>query len=194
MASKIFVLDTDYQQIIQTEIKDEIANSAILRECEESAIIEMMSYLNARFDISNLFPAITKWNSRMLYQPSDYVDYNGTFVRALLPPDANAVDNRNKTPSGDNLSDDGEVGSGFYWTDYTFPNIKDYDADETLTAAMIAAGAYRVSNNIFWKALTTVNDTPAEGANWTEDDPRNAKLVEICCKLALYKAHARISP
>ena len=194
MATKIFIIDNDYQRMIQDEILTEIIGSATLRECEEAAIEEMVSYLNARYDISNLFPATQKWNARMLYQPGDYQDYNGTFVRALKPTDTEPDSNRGQAPTGAALSTDGKVGEGIFWTDYCFPNIKDYDNAETLTTELVAAGVYRGRNNQFWKAKTTVNGTPAEGADWTEEDPRNQLLVELCCKLALYKAHARISP
>lgn len=198
MASKLFILDKDYQRIIQSEIRDEVADASILRESEDAAIEQMISYLNARFDVSNLFPPTNQWNSRMFYQPGDYVDYYGTFVRAMQPTNDDATINRDKAPTGANLSTDGNVGEDVYWSDYCFPNIRDYDNTEAVTA-----GAYRVENDIFYKCVvdstgnppsTNLYDADALTGFWIVDDPRNPLLVEICCKLALYKVHARISP
>lgn len=197
MASKIFILDNDYQRIIKTEIKDEIADPSILRKAEEEAITEMIGYLNARYDITNLFPAIKLWNSRALYSPGDYVDYFGNFVRAILPTNPDANNNQNIIPAGAALSLDGTTGEDVFWTDFTFPNIKDWDDEPVLR------GQYRVSADVFYRAMVdSTNQLPSdnlynpndETGVWLPDDPRDPELVGICCRLALYKAHARIAP
>jgi hypothetical protein len=192
MATKIYLLNADYDRHIQEDIRDLITgeDDNLLREAELAAIEEMISYLNAQFDVSLLFPASRPYNALHLYHPGDYVDSSGIFYRAMLPTNDNADPNRGKTPVTYKTTD-GKHGSDIYWSAYTFPNIKTYDAAEA-----VAAGDYRVSaSDVIWKALqTSTGQSQAENAYWTLEDPRNPKLVEMCVKLALYKVHARISP
>lgn len=192
MAEKIFIVDTDYTRIIQDGIRDEvvISNSDLLREEEKTAITRMISYLNSRFDVTNMFPALQVWNTNHLYLPGDFADYFGTFYRALDPGEDEDA-NQGKTPDTETT----------YWTDKTFPNIKTWDAAEN----PVAVGQYREKNGKFYRcAVAHTNQDPDVAANiydpsgpsgyWIVDDPRDPHMVEICCEIALYKVHARISP
>lgn len=202
--TKIYILDKDYQEIIQDDIRDTVITSDtdLLREAEKEAVMQMISYLNARFDVSALFPAYKIYNINHLYLPGDFVDYQGTFVRAMEPTDTDPDPNRNKLPAGTNLSADGQKGTGIYWTDKCFPNVKTWDAAED----PVAVGQYRLGtdNNFYRCEVAHTNEDPTDAANiydpeaetgyWTLDDPRDALLVGMCCRISLYKLHARISP
>lgn len=188
----LYILDTDYDRLIRDAVLDQILedNRDLLRDQEQVALTEMASLLAIRYDVSQLFPAWQPWRATVEYKAGMYVRDEGRYYRAL-PQEVDADPNTGQKPST----------STTYWTANCFPNIDDWQASED----PVAVGEYRVRHaKIYRCAAAHTNQDPADEANaydpddasgyWVKEDPRDPKLVEIACELALYKVHCRISP
>jgi len=70
-----FLKKTDYARVIREENLDEVLDSdyTLLPECEESAVTEVKMYLDAQYDLSNQFKAITDFKLTTNYAIGDRV-------------------------------------------------------------------------------------------------------------------------
>lgn len=176
MALYKFITTEDIEAQIKADLLAQIvgANTSKIRKAEGTAIKQIRSKLADRHDVNAIFSGVDIWLPHLTYAAGALVAWQGKVYKAV------------DETTGDLPDEDDSA----FWEEGAYPKLTAWDAAENYTA-----GNYVYHSGTWWKAKQdNTGQAPAEGANWTEDDPRDDLILTYVVDLALYYLHQSGNP
>lgn len=168
----MFIIPYDYQAHIKDGILDEIIQSdaTVLRRAELSAIDEVKSYLEARYQVDQIFLDLKKFSRVSTFAVDDYV--------VVVP--------KKYDPAVENLA--GEIVQ--YRESYYLAKVTTTGqiADKTKYTLVDYVPVYKVVQEASGKV------PEVDEGYFTQADPRNPMVVQVTMDIILYRLAKRIAP
>lgn len=172
----MFLIESDYYHLIQSEVLDVVVdnNPEFRIDAELSAKVELESYLNERYDTVELFKEHAVWSFTSSYSTGDFV--------VLQPSDfiLSTIYNVNDVVAYQGMA---------------------YICILVTTGVEVPTNAtYFAPIGLVDTFYTCILDTTAstdlinDPTYWTEGDTRNALIRRYMIDVSLYELHSRINP